>query len=114
MKQEHFAEVSSYPGYPIYNAPPECLLFLISVLALGGYDNPPPGEIVGMELELDLITRRDADEIQPVIAGSPCDATMAVGQLNTIGTVFEDFDHGAPRPDLIVVGHWAGRLETKG
>ena len=58
-----------------------------------------------MELELNVVAIGKADSFEHMLFGNLCDATMTVGQLNAIGAVFEDFDHGSPCPELVWVGH---------
>ena len=76
-------------------------------------DNPSPREIVGVEFELNLIAGGQADEGEPMIPRGPGNAAMAVSELDAIGALLKDFDHGSPCLKLIRVGH-GPTLQLKG
>jgi len=69
----------------------------------GRQDDPAPREIVGVELELDAVARREPDEVEPVLAGSAGDAAMSVRQRDAVGAVLHDFDDNAFGVNLIGV-----------
>jgi len=56
-----------------------------------------------MELELNVVAGTEADEIEPVLAGSAGDAAMSVRQRDAVGAVLHDFDDNAFGVNLIGV-----------
>ena len=60
-----------------------------------------------MEFDLNPVAGGESDEIKPQVPGGAGNTAVSVGELNAVGPVFEDFDHGSPGLDLVGVGHGA-------
>lgn len=67
--------------------------------------DPRAGEIVGVELEGDLVTGRELEEIEADLAGSPGHTAVPVGQLDTVCPVCEDLGYRAFDADVVAGRH---------
>jgi hypothetical protein len=60
-----------------------------------------------MKFELNAVTHRQPNEVQPMIARSSGNATMAVCQFDSISALPEDLDDRSKRLKLVPAGHGA-------
>ena len=67
-----------------------------------------------MKLKLDVVAGGETDEVEPMLPRGPGDAPMAIRQLDAIGAVLEDLDHGSPCVKLVGMGHGPKGKRKKG